>query len=1119
MAAACPICGSELPDAARFCPSCGFALRDTAAAEERRLVTVLFADLEGVTALAEHVDPESVKALLDACFDQLVPVIGSFGGHVDKIIGDELMAVFGAPTAHEDDAERAVRASLELHAALAVVDPGLRLRVGVNTGEVLAGAVGPSSGYTVTGDVVNTAHRLASVADPGEVLVGERTHASSSTAITYRSRGAVRLKGKQEPVTAWTAVGLASTGSGRSPVVTAALPIVGRERELADLRRRVDRVVTDRRSETVALIGEAGVGKTRLAIELAIGVSTKPAAGQVLWSSCPSYTVDTDLTPLVDLVRDGLGLPVALDRAVQRELLPGRLADLGLDPAAGGLERRLLDLLGLGTVLTGPVDVEPRPTLVGPSDQQMAAVASVLGALAARRPLVVVVDDLQWAGRRLVRFLIQLADWFSDRRLFVVCVARDDLLERHGPLLDGSRRLTTLSLSPLTDDATAELVCTMLGDSGTRDARVGPDTLDQLVRSAGGSPLLAEQLVGFLVESGQLVETDGRWVWTRDDLDVSAAIPDGLRSLIGARLDALPAEERSLLSDAAVIGRRFWSTALVDLSGHGRRQVEQLLDRLSDRGLVNDVTDDGGGDHLFHHALTRDVAYASLPLAERAERHAVVAGWIERQRRDGRADTVSVGLLAHHYERAVSLARSVDLPVGDLVGPAFDSLVAAAREEARRDSLRRADRWYRRARDLGSDDDEVVAEVVAEHGQVLLEIGQHEDARQAFEEVRRRAGLTRPPLAALAEANLGAVARLQGDLDGARERFDAAAAAWHALDDLQGVADTLRLQGWAEFASGRPRAAMPRLEHAAAIEEQLDEPVRRSDTLRYLGWCEFLDGRIADAQRHLWDAAQIASQGDESGAAAWCIGLLGHTFLRQGRAGQAMEVATNLREVAARGGDPWGAWTCATLQAAALVALGRPAEGGDLARQALERFEELDSAWELGLARFVAGEAARAQGDLDGARVALTSAVHARRSNGTAIEDALAVAELARVDLDAGLLDDADRRARAALALVRAGIGDEESELRSLLVLAQVAMRRGDDAAAELFLEDAVAGRAERDRTETWGHAALDLAERRARRGDLDGARSLLDAATDPQVDAVLYLERLAEVTALVGEA
>ncbi len=1074
------------------------------------MVTVVFADLADFTALAEHRDPEAVKELLDRCFGVMVPVITLHGGHVDKIIGDELMAVFGAPVAHEDDAERAVRAAVALPEALAAIDPTLLLRVGVNTGEVLAGPVGPAHSYTVTGDTVNTAHRLVSAAGPGEVLVGPLTRTATGDAVIYAERGAVVLRGKHEPVPAWTATGVLG-GPGRRWRTAMALPLVGRQAEVADLETLAADTTQTSRTTLLTITGEPGVGKTRLALELAVRPVVRDGM-RVLWASCPPYGSAKALAPLMDIVADGLDVDLAVPPVTQAEHLRSRLAQLGpgsgMDPAR--LTARVSQMLGLYDLPARPAENDAGPTRARVVDQLLGAVRAVLRALATERPLLVVLDDLQWANDEVIAFVRQLPDRLPDAPILVLALARDDLLERAPALAASGRGHLAVSLDPLSRDEAIELIGVVLaGRTGWTSqppegpVRLGPAGEQRILDAAGGNPLLLEQLVHFLVECHALVLEEGRWR-AATDLDLGG-VPAGVRALIGARLDALPPGERDVIQHAAVIGRRFWREAVRDLAP--ATDVDQTLDRLVGRGLIDSqASEDRLGDLAFRHVLTRDVAYAALPMSERASRHAAVAAWLSARFPVEHGGPV-IGLLAHHYERAVVLSRELDHTDPGLAGAAFAALVAAARDALRHDVLHDADRWFSRARDLGSFDAEAALDVAFEHGGVQLGMRRLADAEATFTEAQRRAEGRRPALAARAAAHLGAVARLRGDPDLARERFADAHARWRVIKDPKGEVETLRLEGWSELTVGRTRAALPRLLRALALERGLERGLGddrlAGDILKSLAWCEFLAGDLTATQGHLWEAAGRFNAIGEYGEVGWCLGILGFTLLQSGRAAVALDIAGTLRASARVQGDPWSEWMCAVLEAAAHLAVGEVDEASALATDALRAFEELDDAWGRAMAQLVRGQAARAVGDADGARAALLDGLATVERVPYVSEEARLLAELAGVDADVGSGDEARRRSRAALALVRAGIGDNESGIRALTTLAVIDRQSGDHGSAELLLDEAVDGADVDNRTDAWRQAAAALAELLVERGALDRAASLLDAAETPRSDGV----------------
>ncbi len=1072
-------------------------------------MTVLFADLAGFTSIAEGRDPEQVKELLDRCFGVMVPVIEAFGGHVDKLIGDELMALFGAPRAHEDDPERAVRAALALAPALAPLSPGVVLRVGINTGEVLAGPVGPGGAYTVTGDTVNTAHRLVSVAQPGEVLVAERTWAATSLGVDYERRDTFHLRGKQQAVRAWAAVRARPGGASRSAQSKA--PLVGREPELNELRRMVGRSVERRRPVVVTVTGEPGVGKTRLAQELSQEWAGAQRGG-VLWATCPAYGAANGLAPVADLVRAAAGIESTDTPAVQLEALRQLITGFEPRPAeADLLTSRVSRLLGLDE---GPSRF-PDPGWVRGRvvDQLLWGANQVLAGVADQHPTLLVLDDVQWADDGVLRFLAQLPDSVRDVPLAAVALAREDLLERRPSLVTAGPGLASVALAPLEAGDSRQLIGHLLASSATQPSdrdtrsdsslpRLGPEAEPRLLQAAGGNPFLVEQLVGYLIDSGALVERNGAWQVTSEFGQIG--LPDGVRSLLGARLDALPAPEREFLTDAAVVGRTFWLEAVAQLRPDA--DAGQVVPALLAKGLLAQQPEPSPvGELAFAHALTREVAYAAVPLGERAQKHARVAAWL--QSRIG-PDEVgpTVGLLAHHYERAVMLNRSLEHTDPGLAGAAFAALVRAAERAEGYGTLREAEEWYRRAHQLGTLDLRAGARAVLGLGRVLTELRQLEAAAAAFEEAVASAE-GHPELVAEATAHLGVVARLEGHGDRAREQFDRALEGWRALGDLAGEAETVRLQGWSELTVGRVRAALPRLLRAADLERAAGTGPRGT-TLQSLGWCEFHVGAVADAQHHLWEAVGLLSEEGSPIEAAWSVGILGFTFLIVGQLSQARSIVENLLEQARLQSDPWAVARCRLLLAACLVAQAQLTEAEQLVTAAGRPLSDKDTLWEQAMLHLIQGRIARSRGQLDQARRRLQRGLETSRGTSYVGAEARLLIELAGVELEAGNPDVAEDRARATLAVVRAGLGDDDSQLRARIVLARLAKRRGDPGEAELQLEDVIAaGTGKRGPiTDTWRVANAELALLLVESGELGRAAEVVDAAERDGVETVRVL-------------
>lgn len=1059
--ATCPSCGSPLPTAARFCPACGRELGPSAPEEERRVVTVLFADVAGFTSLAEGRDPESVKELLDSCFGALVPIVEQLGGHVDKIIGDELMAVFGAPTAHQDDPERAVRAALDLGPALRLAAPGLVLRVGVNTGEVLAGPVGPGGAYTVTGDTVNTAHRLVQAAEPGEVLVGERTWEATGSVVVYEHRAPYALRGKQELVPAWAAKRVRAALPGVAPASGA--PLEGRAAELDELERIVGPALARRETTVVALSGEPGVGKTRLAhalVDRLTGVGSAPITDGVLPPAlvsvrCRPFGARRHVAAVADVVRAALDLDPTAPRDVQRAALAARVPPVARRSGADAevLHERLSRLLGLTeqTLLTSDAGA-PRGR---PVDDLFAAARLVLISCASAGPVVVLIDDLQWADPSLFGFVERLPLDAPDLPLAVLAVGREGAFERRSADAARGQAVSIFPVGPLDAAATravlhAQLarVTTEADQAAPPPVAVGPATEARLLEAAGGNPLLIEELVQYLRDTGGLVWSDEQWQLAGPDHAVG--LPDGIRSLLWARLDALPAAERRLLLDASVVGSRFWFDAVTALEPeHDAVTLRALIGR----GLVEEVHDQGDGELGFRHRLTRDVAYASVSMGDRAHKHAILAGWLADRFPEPREGIV-VGVLAQHVEQAVRLNHELEHTVPGLAASAFRALLAAAQEAERFEARHDAERWYRRALDLGTADRELRTETLVAHARTLVHLGRLDDARQSLED----AALTVDPDSKAGGEVLtwlAVVARLQGDLEAARAGFDQAQHRQRAAGDRLGQAITLRLQGWSELLAGRPRAALPRLRQAAGLLRDGDPVGERGETLRCLGWCGFLVGDPA-ARGHLETAASLLSEAGDPGGATWCVGILGFSHLQRGDIESAIEVAELLLERARERGDSWGMATCTLLLAAARLEHGDLRRAAGLAESAARRFAELDDAWGQAMSALLQGMASRASGDVEASRAHLMRGLAIAPRVAYVGEESRLLSELARLELDAGDLAEATRRARSSLALVRSGVGEVDSEVRALHVLAEVALAEDDRVTAQLLLEQAV---------------------------------------------------------------
>src|SRR5580765_6500030 len=669
MAVVCPRCGEENPDRARFCMACSAPLEaGVPAREERKVVSVLFVDLVGFTAASESADPEDVRARLQAYHARAKAEIERFGGTVEKFVGDAVMAAFGAPVAHEDDAERAVRAGLIILEAMAELE--LEARAAVNTGEaVVALAARPDLGEGfVTGDVVNTAARLQSAASPGALLAGEQTYWATRHAIDYEALEPVRASGKAEPVPLWRAVGARSRlGVDLEPSRTT--PFVGRDDELEVLRQVYARALRERSCHLVTLVGEPGIGKSRLTAELREHVDAQPELVHWRQGRCLPYGEGMALWSLGEIVKAHAGIRESDDPATTREKLAAAVEPLFASTAERAwIEGELARLVGAS-----------EGDAAASRDESFAAWRAFLEAIAAQRPLVVVIEDLHWADRTLLDFVEHLVAWATAVPLVVLCTARPELHELHPAWSGGTRNATTISLSPLSNDDTARLIGALLERSV-----LPAETQQRLLERAGGNPLYAEQFVQMLRER------------PGDDVPV----PETLQALIAARLDTLTSERKALLQDAAVVGKVFWVGALAAVGGLDDRAVRDALHELVRRDLVRPSRQssvEGQSEFAFGHGLVRDVAYAQIPRAVRVRKHEAAAGWIEETAGDRVADYAE--LLAHHYGEALALARAAGVGTREQEDRARRFLVLAG-ERASSVDVGRASALFQQALDV-----------------------------------------------------------------------------------------------------------------------------------------------------------------------------------------------------------------------------------------------------------------------------------------------------------------------------------------------------------------------------------------------------------------------------------
>jgi class 3 adenylate cyclase/tetratricopeptide (TPR) repeat protein len=676
----CPNCGRENADDARFCSACGAALTAVEAArEERKVVSVLFADLVGFTSRAERMDPEDVRALLSPYFAHVRSELERYGGTVEKFIGDAVMALFGAPVVHEDDPERAVRAALTIRDWIREQEGDLQLRIAVTTGEALV-ALGarPSEGEGMaSGDVVNTAARLQAAAPTDGILVDETTYRATSQWIDYRPAEPVTAKGKQEPVPAWEAVE-ARARYGVDATQAPRAPLIGRERELDVLVGALDRIRAERSPQLVTLVGVPGIGKSRLVYELFLGVENDPEL--IYWRQGRSlpYGEGVSFWALGEMIKAQAGILESDSPEQAQAKLRGSIDNLIADGDSDWVARHLGSLVGVGS----------EQELYG--DRRAEAFAAwrrFFEALAEERPLVLVFEDLHWADEGLLDFVDHLVDWAVGVPILVVCTARPELLARRAGWGGGKPNAATFSLSPLEDEETARLLAALL------DRSVLPaETQTVLLQRAGGNPLYAEEFVRMVADRGLLAG------------DEELPLPESVQGIVAARLDALPEDEKALLQDSAVIGKVFWLGAAGGIGGVDRRAAEERLHSLERKEFVrrerrSAVAEEN--EYVFRHLLVRDVAYSQIPRAQRAEKHRLAAEWLEGL---GRPEE-HAEMLAHHYSSALELARAAGADTSSLVERARVALRQAGDRAYALGAYPAARAFYRDAVELWPRDD------------------------------------------------------------------------------------------------------------------------------------------------------------------------------------------------------------------------------------------------------------------------------------------------------------------------------------------------------------------------------------------------------------------------------
>ena len=676
----CTNCGRESPEDFVFCPACSAPLTPPDPQEVRKTVTVVFCDVTGSTAMGERLDPESLRRVMARYFAEMRTALERHGGTVEKFIGDAVMAVFGVPAIHEDDALRAVRAAAEMRDAFRFLnkelerDYGVSLaaRIGVNTGEVVAGDHGDT---LITGDAVNVAARLEQAAEPGTVLIGEKTFRLVRDAVVVEPVPPLEVKGKSEPLAAYRLDQVTPGVAGVARRLDS--PMVGRERELARLRQTFESAIADRSCQLFTILGTAGVGKSRLVEEFlgSLGGAT------VLRGRCLPYGEGITFFPVGEVVKEAAGLE---DFDVPDEIERKICAVLGTDgPACSTLAQ-----------LFAAAD---RDSSV---EETFWAVRSFLEAVAKTAPLAVVFDDIHWGEPTFLDLIDHIAGWAREAPILVLCVARPELLDERADWGRGALNATTISLEPLSDDECGDLIGNLLGR-----ATLPEEARDRILAAAEGTPLFVEEMLSMLIDDGSLARDGDRWVATGELSDLR--VPPTIQALLAARLEQLTGDERAAIQRAAVCGKQFHVGAVAALLNGDGGEVRPALMSLVRRDLIRPDRSSLAGEDAFRfrHQLIRDASYEAAPKKLRAELHERYADWLEDVG-EARVEEFEE-ILAYHLEQAHRLLSALG-PLHDagreLALRAAGHYTASARRASDRSDDRAAATLFRHAADLLPED-------------------------------------------------------------------------------------------------------------------------------------------------------------------------------------------------------------------------------------------------------------------------------------------------------------------------------------------------------------------------------------------------------------------------------
>jgi class 3 adenylate cyclase len=862
MAQLCERCGARASDEDRFCSNCGAALQPLEGAE-RKLATIVFADLVGSTRLAAGVDPEDLRARLAPFFELARATLEAYGGTIEKYMGDAVMAAFGVPRTYGDDPDRALAAALALVTRLGEREDGLEVRVGVETGEVLALAEGDDD-LSVTGETVNAAARLQQAAAPGEVVVGERAARAARRARLER-RPPVEAEGFPAPLGAWRALAIAE-----EPVQAATTPFVGRDDDLELLRLAYRRAVRQRSPQLVTVTGEAGIGKTRLANELLAELTADPGQPEVLLGHNPPYGRGIAFWALGEIVREAAGRGRDASVAAVREGLAERLAGLGADDAA--------ELAG---VLAVPLGGDGRDGDI--EDALRRAWRRLVALLAAEHPVVIGVDDAHWADDGLLDLVEEVVLGLDEARLLVLCTSRPELVERRPGFGGGAPNVSRIELRPLVPEAAAELSAALLPDAP-------PELASRVATASGGNPFFAEEMTRRIAEDPEAA--------------LGGALPETVQAAVAARLDLLPRAEKRAIQHAAVLGLQFTLQALAEVVGE---PVDEALDGLVRKALVQERLAEGAGRYAFRHQLISDVAYASLPRAERARLHERAAARIVIGTHPELAE-----LVAFHRVRAAELVPS---PERDET--AYRAVTDAAAVVARRGASLRAQHLYEEGSQLAGSTAERLYCLGAASDVALRRFRGDEAMRLRQEEaaIAERAG--QPGAAAAAYARAVEIPARMGGITGPMPEPEIREMLTRGLelvepDDTRTRAQLLLNEAWIAWRFDRVPEMREPAREGLELARLTGDPVLISNALDAAAAVQFFDGDYAGSVASSRERLELLQRAEATHAAEYevsdALHMLITSLTQAGKMREADRYAAQAREADLARGVEHSGW-------------------------------------------------------------------------------------------------------------------------------------------------------------------------------------------------------------------